>query len=518
MRVLKFTVLPHFMNHLPTFIAMRSKSFSLFLCLLFLLNNCAREPEFHEKAYPFLITKEVSDITDTSVVFNAEIISTGNQSILEHGFIWDLDVPDIESAYRIALDDPATTGKISAKIDFNLYKGEVQYVRSYMQTYTHIVYGNVKSFNSNGGVPHEIHELFPDKGYENDQIVIKGDNFGTNKELISVYFGSFLAQVDSCTNTEIYFIVPELPEDQEGKIRVSIYNKDVESDVKFRGFTYWDRIANFPGGERYNSVAFSINNIGYVGLGIKSYDYFNDFYAYDPQTDTWSRMADFPGEPRANAYSGVIDNKAYVGAGTSPGFYRDLWQYDPATDTWTKMLDDTLASGFGPAHFVLNDELYIFIEREIYKYSPAKNQIVWVEHFPGQPRNYPTGLSYAGKGYIFGGSISNSRLRDLWSFDPLSKKWTKKADLPSGGRWGPAFFTVNNRIFAGLGGVATGNTLEFFEYHPSTDSWSYIGHFKSEQRALPAFFTIGDKAYVGLGTISTNNQLYDFWRFNPVKE
>lgn len=54
-------------------------------------------------------------------------------------------------------------------------------------------------------------------------------------------------------------------------------------------------------GNRYGVVAFGVGNKGYVGLGIKHSNkdgidtFMNDFWEYNPDTNTWIRKADFPG-------------------------------------------------------------------------------------------------------------------------------------------------------------------------------------------------------------------------------
>ena len=53
----------------------------------------------------------------------------------------------------------------------------------------------------------------------------------------------------------------------------------------------WTNIADFPGTERDEAVSFSLNGMGYVGVGIKFPDHFTDFYRYDPSANTWTQVA-----------------------------------------------------------------------------------------------------------------------------------------------------------------------------------------------------------------------------------
>lgn len=54
----------------------------------------------------------------------------------------------------------------------------------------------------------------------------------------------------------------------------------------------WIQKADFPGTTRYYSTAFSIDNKGFVGLGMVDGVYFNDFWVYDEPTNKWSQIED----------------------------------------------------------------------------------------------------------------------------------------------------------------------------------------------------------------------------------
>src|SRR5262245_152482 len=95
----------------------------------------------------------------------------------------------------------------------------------------------------------------------------------------------------------------------------------------------WNRIADFGGGDRITAVAFSIGDKGYMGTGIGSPSSGNDFWEYDPSTDTWTQKANFGGIPRYDATGFSIGDKGYLGTGSTNGtdYLKDFWEYDPAT-------------------------------------------------------------------------------------------------------------------------------------------------------------------------------------------
>ena len=73
--------------------------------------------------------------------------------------------------------------------------------------------------------------------------------------------------------------------------------------------------------------SFVIGSKGYVGQG----DGNNNFYSYDPATDTWADMNVFEFTPRAFPVSFAIGNKGYVVSGVvGTGILDDLREYDPS--------------------------------------------------------------------------------------------------------------------------------------------------------------------------------------------
>jgi N-acetylneuraminic acid mutarotase len=174
----------------------------------------------------------------------------------------------------------------------------------------------------------------------------------------------------------------------------------------------WIQMDDFPGAGRVHSSVFLANGKAYVGGGFKSFDmhdwfgelyiYYpiepvNDYFEFNPETNSWRRMADFPGPPRGGAFAFGIDGFGYVGTGASgidEVFYKDFWRYDVSADQW-KQLDDypghprfgasgfsnatTGAAGFG---YVVNDLIMLptgiynpSFESDLWVYDPSKTSI-----------------------------------------------------------------------------------------------------------------------------------------------
>ncbi|WP_090985689.1 kelch repeat-containing protein [Pedobacter suwonensis] len=66
------------------------------------------------------------------------------------------------------------------------------------------------------------------------------------------------------------------------------------------------------------TAAFFIGNIGYVGIGFdRNSKPTNDFWAFDPATNTWTQKASFKGEARGNAVGFTDYGKGFVGTGSN---------------------------------------------------------------------------------------------------------------------------------------------------------------------------------------------------------
>jgi hypothetical protein len=157
---------------------------------------------------------------------------------------------------------------------------------------------------------------------------------------------------------------------------------------------------------RHGAVAFVIGNNAYVGLGYvaafgsgqtkRDKEWLNDFYKYDALTGTWTKLPDFPGQKRRDAIAFSINGYGYVGTGRGLGqggademSLQDFYCFDPTTDTWSLM--DTPFPGVarygglafvigGAAHVCLGAENNGVYARDHYKFIPEANgKGTWVK-------------------------------------------------------------------------------------------------------------------------------------------
>ncbi len=98
-------------------------------------------------------------------------------------------------------------------------------------------------------------------------------------------------------------------------------------------------LGTFAGSDRWDAIAFTIGDKGYVGTGSDR----KDFWQYNPANNTWTQKMNFGNDTVGGRYGCVgfsIGNKGYVGLGRGPGgdygYMNDFWEYDTSANLWTQ--------------------------------------------------------------------------------------------------------------------------------------------------------------------------------------
>ena len=292
---------------------------------------------------------------------------------------------------------------------------------------------------------------------------------------------------------------------------------------------------SMPGTGRASAVAFAVNGKGYVTLGRNAVytDSLKDCWQYDPTVDSWAKKATFPGIARVKAMAAVVNDKAYVGLGFnryegaySGGTLQDFWMYDPLTDSWSKKADYPSTATDACVSFVLNNCIYVgagfngsAYTSEFWKYNPGQDSWVRLADFPGWSRMGAVLCAdeehvYFGTGYRF------EDCNDWWEYFPATDSWTKRKDMPDKGRNDALGFSIDKRFFVSTGrhwgGPETGGHLfsDVLEYDSSRNVWYNRGGIPGGARENALVFVIDGKGYIGFGENDTAI-MNDFWSFEP---
>ncbi|RZK96748.1 MAG: galactose oxidase [Hymenobacter sp.] len=202
----------------------------------------------------------------------------------------------------------------------------------------------------------------------------------------------------------------------------------------------WTQILDFPVNPgtagRYGAVAGSVGSFGYVGCGFDGNNE-KDFYRYDPTANTWSTFAGFPGDKRINAVAFTVNNMLYVGTGINNGQYTaDFYAYDPSKDSWTakrqlaNISNSTDSYDFSKVArsqavaFTVGSYGYVTtgsngaVTTTTYQYDPTKDVWTAMNPYLGTGRNAAVGFGIGNFGYVGTGYSGSTRFDDFWTFDP----------------------------------------------------------------------------------------------------
>ena len=130
----------------------------------------------------------------------------------------------------------------------------------------------------------------------------------------------------------------------------------------------WSQKANFPDFQRHHPYYFGIDDFVYVGLGhgtipVNGWDVYNDFFRYDPATDTWLELNNFPGEGRVAGTQFSHEGRGYVLSGQGEDHlhldYGEFYEYDPVSDSWFELNPHPGSARWAPGSFVIDDFIYL---------------------------------------------------------------------------------------------------------------------------------------------------------------
>lgn len=162
---------------------------------------------------------------------------------------------------------------------------------------------------------------------------------------------------------------------------------------------------------------------------------------------------------------------------------------------------------------------------QFWEYNPVTD--IWTQkaNIGGDTRNDPVCFTindkiYVGLGYGF------TDLNDFWMYDPLTNTWTQKAGFgatdstgsPIGGRSLAVGFALNGKGYVG-GGLSGGYAFkDLYEYDPVMDSWTQKNDLPGPVRYGAVSFTIGNKAYIATGGNAMGTFYNDLWEYDQATD
>jgi N-acetylneuraminic acid mutarotase len=137
----------------------------------------------------------------------------------------------------------------------------------------------------------------------------------------------------------------------------------------------WTQKTSLGGGKRRDAAAFAIDGKGYVCTGVDNGDYEDDFWEYDPSTDSWSRKRsitdnsddsyddDYDSIIGINKATFIINGKGYLATAGKGTTSTTVWEYDPTTDLWIQKTSLEATARLEAVGFGIGDLGYIVTGR-----------------------------------------------------------------------------------------------------------------------------------------------------------
>ncbi|MEQ1585416.1 MAG: IPT/TIG domain-containing protein [Cyclobacteriaceae bacterium] len=203
---------------------------SILVGIVFILTlfTCTQE-EITSRAYPRVRTSEVVNIGNTGSVFRGEITFASSE-IIDHGFIWSANQSlDLNKVEKIRLGPKSGPGVFESEVGFGLAQGVKYYFKAFVQSDTHIVYGEILEFVSLGSLAPIIDDFNPKEASWNDTLTLIGRNFSG-----VVKFGDTEAEIMEHNDKVIKVKVPLGYVQPEGFISILFSGNTSSSKDKFK--------------------------------------------------------------------------------------------------------------------------------------------------------------------------------------------------------------------------------------------------------------------------------------------
>jgi hypothetical protein len=268
----------------------------------------------------------------------------------------------------------------------------------------------------------------------------------------------------------------------------------------------WLNRPNFPNSSRTAVGSFAIGSKGYyIGGETPSSGNLVDTWEYDTNNNTWNQKANYPGIGTQKGVAFSINGVGYYGLGTTGG---QLYSYNSQNNLWTQKMTCNLTSVsfWSTTYFVVGTKAYFLDNNsKFFYYDSVSDSWTLLPDFNGTKRSTGVGFSINDKGYICSGlnstSAGNTMLNDLWEYNTTTNAWSQKTSLPSTGRYASFGFSFNNKGYV-LGGETNTTVMsnQFWEYNHVSDTWYSLPNYIGGAKNYLTGFVANNSVYAGFGS------------------
>lgn len=508
----------------------------IFALCLSLLVSC-EDTRMGEKDYPYLTMDKVDVLTD-GAIFQAKVMSLGDQHIQSYGFVWnENDRTGFENWFRKELTGSPDIGTFNATVNIDVQKDQRYFVRPFITTDEKTVYGPPSEFTGKGSRTASVVDYFPKAGFDGTLIRMRGKYFSSKKENLSVFVDDNRAEIIRSGEDSLVFTIPVSPSTGWVPIRIVSSGEEIVIVNAFEingPEIYGSSVTEgFPG----DTITLSGKNLTHYGTpslrfnGIEAeiieageelitaaipvihsalYDHTVDVWLFTGQKfnslDTWFTVkktwetkaaTPFDWNYEYNAFS--HDGRGYILEPNS----KTLYDYDPVTDAW-----NTVSSFPGDRD---ENNIFITIGNKLLKIGginylgPVKN--FWEYDFDTQvwirQDDIPFTFTYSTHASMNGVEYIITNTGQVWTLDHASRVFTRKYDFVAPFNGFMFAYEENNRICL----ITYGSD---WSYDAGSDTWTEMSKntFSKDSYSRHAIgFYYNGRAYV----IEDGGRLYKYY-------
>ena len=193
-----------------------------FFIITILFVSCDKDENEKSSPYPLVETLGSQVFSSGGVQLQGNISNLGDSEIIAYGFELLTKVNTNYYSSNHIVDLPASQDQFSLNILSGLYPDLEYEYTAYVTTALATYRGETLSFVSSGSASPKLLACSPSIAHIGDTVVLKGENFPTNSENITLKFGNSYAEILTITTTELSFVVPK-PEGNLRSLEISTY-------------------------------------------------------------------------------------------------------------------------------------------------------------------------------------------------------------------------------------------------------------------------------------------------------
>ena len=383
----------------------------LYFLVLSLVYGC-KDAVLQPNDYPFLITKPVTEIDATGATFEATIVVSGKDNVIDYGFI----VSDGKTEVKLSISNKSDLKDFKIRIKSDLILNQTYTCKAYITNGISLVYGNKVQFKSLGSNPPVITDFSPKEGFDGDKVKIIGKYFSTVNVNNKVFVNNVPATIISSNDSVILFTMP---------------------------------LQSFTG---QASIAVETNSVRATSL--------YKFNILGPQITAVSSLSDFSGKLVTLTGTNFIKNSGNITVSFGSYNAEIVTMSDTKIDVLVPIPTNSLLNNNHVfIKLVIGQKTVtyatLFVIKSSWQSKSAPLTFNW-------PTNYEAGFTYQNKGYMH-----DRNHGFLYEYNPVTDKWSQYGSTAFTGEiYSGSLYIPSNDKFFRVGGI---NYL----YVPVNDLWSY---------------------------------------------